>query len=528
MLTSILVCSLIFLETLSFSPAKAAIDVTGIINSDTTWTKANGPYEIHIEGVLILSGVTLTIEPGVTINLNGNYMNVNGTLHARGTSTDKITFNDGWINFTNFSESWNEQTSSGCIIENANLKSVTIRNAAAKIVSCSIWTTSVRDTAIISDCNVTDEIEVLNGSPVISNNNITTSNKTYPTQPINTIQPTPAIIIDNGSPTISNNFITAGGDILDNYGRANGIVYAVSVSGGSPLISNNTIVGNGDEAIASDGSPTIINNNVIGYVGILLGSATISGNVIRGIISAASSFTGSTIISNNTVILDKWTDYSIRIVAGMFCTVSDNIITGGGIEDGFLDTRGGSDARISGNIVYNCNTAPAIIFQHAGSATIEKNLIIGNYDGIQIRKSASLTIRNNTIANNNFYAITVQNSPVVSINYNNIQNNTNSLSVETLNDINATYNWWGTTDVTAINQSISDYKNNFLVGRANFVPILTSQNAAAPSNNTIIPPVIPEFQTPGIMLAILLATVIVSARNKDRPKYLRHMVRHIT
>ena len=67
-------------------------NVSGIINSDTTWTLANSPY-IVIGNVLVSQNVTLTIEPGVAVKFDsGKSLQINGTLIARGTSTNKITF----------------------------------------------------------------------------------------------------------------------------------------------------------------------------------------------------------------------------------------------------------------------------------------------------------------------------------------------------------------------------------------------------------------------------------------------------
>ena len=95
-------------------------NVSGIISLDTTWTKANSPYSLT-GPVLVNDTVTLTIEPGVTVNFNGYYIRVDGTLTARGSSTDKIHFNGGQI------------TGSGCIIENAILNSTSIENSKSLI-----------------------------------------------------------------------------------------------------------------------------------------------------------------------------------------------------------------------------------------------------------------------------------------------------------------------------------------------------------------------------------------------------------
>jgi hypothetical protein len=78
-----------------------------IITSDTTWTKANIPYTLSAP-VGIPIGVTLTIEAGITVNF-GNYIQVNGTLMARGTPSENIVFNKGEIRFTPQSISWDEK-----------------------------------------------------------------------------------------------------------------------------------------------------------------------------------------------------------------------------------------------------------------------------------------------------------------------------------------------------------------------------------------------------------------------------------
>ena len=46
----------------------ASTPVSGAITLDTTWTKANSPYMLT-GTVTVNSGVTLTIEPGATVDL---------------------------------------------------------------------------------------------------------------------------------------------------------------------------------------------------------------------------------------------------------------------------------------------------------------------------------------------------------------------------------------------------------------------------------------------------------------------------
>ena len=85
-LTSVLVLFLVV------SVSHAQTDVGGVIDTDTTWALADSPFTVT-SSVLVNAGVTLTIEAGVTVNINDNLgFLINGTLIAQGTAGQKITF----------------------------------------------------------------------------------------------------------------------------------------------------------------------------------------------------------------------------------------------------------------------------------------------------------------------------------------------------------------------------------------------------------------------------------------------------
>jgi hypothetical protein len=70
--------------------------VCGNIGANTNWTVANSPYEVCLAGVTVMPTITLTIEPGVTVQFlqgGGNKLNVNygGTLTAIGRSFHHLT-----------------------------------------------------------------------------------------------------------------------------------------------------------------------------------------------------------------------------------------------------------------------------------------------------------------------------------------------------------------------------------------------------------------------------------------------------
>jgi len=68
------------------------------------------------------------------------YLQVDGTLIAKGTSSEKIYFNGGKFKFTPDSSDYDELTGSGCIIENAVITSdvercLTLQGCSPKIAS---------------------------------------------------------------------------------------------------------------------------------------------------------------------------------------------------------------------------------------------------------------------------------------------------------------------------------------------------------------------------------------------------------
>ena len=347
---------------LRFDAVYASTEVTGIIDSATVWKKADSPFNLT-GPVLVAEGAILTIEAGVTVNLNGFYIRVDGTFCARGKVSDKIYFSGGsseppnWsLMFTSSSTSWDEEDGSGCVVEN-----------------------------VVLDSEHT------------------------------------GVSIEKAAPRIDSN-------VINGY-------YAIDVSGGSPVISNNTING---EIGVHGASPTIVGNNITGRV-----LATVSADPV--------------VISNNTIA--NW---------GRNVTVSGIIC---------------SNAHVHDNVVYGFALAGITVEATWGpNATIERNLVMYNSVGINVSRRASPLIQYNTIANNSV-GIEVNQTCSPSIHQNNIQDNSRNsvyMSVRS-NDIDASNNWWGTAEMTAINQSIFDFEDDFNLGTVNFMPFLTAPYPPAPS-----------------------------------------------
>jgi len=208
--------------------AQGGTNVSGIISQNTEWTKANSPYSLT-GNILVGFGVSLTVEAGATVNLNGYSIQVDGTLQAVGSTSDRIhlvgnsqNLNDG-IDFTSFSSNWKEENRSGCIIENAIVTSIEI----------SVNGTSPK----ISGNNIDGCVYAhITGSPIVSNNNFI-GGENYQTA-----------ITGGFSSIISNNTITSSHNIAI-------LAYDSSV------VSNNVIKGDRQKGINAYGS--ILSNNVI-------------------------------------------------------------------------------------------------------------------------------------------------------------------------------------------------------------------------------------------------------------------------
>lgn len=92
--------------TTSTTLAKLDVCVCGFITENTTWTEEESPYIVSC-GVLVVEGVTLTIEPGVLVRFDqAKGMQIEGQLIANGTEEKPIVFTSNqtapapgdWIN----------------------------------------------------------------------------------------------------------------------------------------------------------------------------------------------------------------------------------------------------------------------------------------------------------------------------------------------------------------------------------------------------------------------------------------------
>ena len=521
-LAAALISGLISVYAVPVSTAQPGLVV--IIASDTTWTKAGSP--VNLTGPTVVNaGVTLTINPGVTVYQNGYTLYVNGTLKAIGTVSDKIQIFNGAITI-----SGPFQPSSSSVFENVVANSSIISNKLLTLINSTIRgavTAGVASTftnnAIVGDVeigsstsftenNVTGDISMGNFCLVSNNtivgdtiagNSTTVTNNTinggliYPsgwggiyTATALTVGSESTItnnIISGGvratSSTISDNVISGGGPFTDWVGRPEDSTSAIMVSGASSTISNNSV------------------SSTAGYGILIQGNYTyVSGNTVKKGIRVA----GNALIENN-IISNSGTGIQVgRIYISAFNEM----------DYGF------GNSIIRHNTIVNNSVGIGSSYV-GGTALIERNLISNNSVGIDV--VSQTTILNNTIANSSIAIHLYDLYATTTINYNNIINYNNSVFLTYLpTNINATFNWWGSTNAQAFNLTIHDFKFDINLGTVNFVPFLTQQNPSAfPEGTTPNPPVISEF-TPTTYLPLLITvTLLLSAGFKIKARTKR-------
>jgi PKD repeat protein len=430
--------------------------VSGIISSDTTWTVANSPY-IVTGSILVEEGVTLTIEPDVVVKFNSEKgLQIDGELIAQGTEAEPIVFTSNqpstepgdWVNIV-FTDSSVDATydEEGIYINGSIMQCCIVEYGGG---SDTPTLKIVSSSLFIDHCNIKNNgyhgVYAYGGSLKISNSTIT----------------------DNSGRGIYTNFATvtiSRNIICDNSAYEGGGI--VCVDGSTATISDNIIsnnsaswLGGGINAGYYGGATTIINNTISNN------SASAGGGV--------SAYHGTTTIINNTI--------------------------------------GNNSASVGGGVYASSGTATI------RGNTITHNSASDNGAGICI-SSGTVSISYNEITGNSITqgdgkggGIFIYWQPV--INYNNIHNNT-PYDVYNSNEqgsphVNATYNWWGTTDEAIIQAHIYDWYDNATRGIVDYIPYLTEP--VTPEN---IPPIASFTFSPEN--PVVAQTITFNASNSTDP-----------
>jgi len=461
--------------------SKAQTNVYGIISNNAVWTLANSPYSV-IGNILLDSGITLTIEPGVVVKfLNHRSMQINGKLRAIGTASNKIKFTSNnaspspgdWDNlvFNTQSVDYNDTTGEGsimkyCIVEYAGGATYN-DNGAVRITEAY---------PLIDHC--------------ILRNNSASGLCASLTHNAGTIKITNNEIYNN---TIQTNH---GGGISINNPSADKIIHVVVDS--NEIHDNLTLtLGGGLFAYITNGSINLrynklFNNNSSGKGGGIWAGCTpleISHNTLYNNTSAAeggglytqTASSGYRVVKNNIICHN-----SAATGGGIFnegALVKNNIIVnnyaneGGAIATMYYDTL--QYNTIADNVandkvgiypiwetagVYNYNTLVRNIT--LSSSSTSSLMYLYTTGGAESTYLQNCNIADNRATGSTFY------------------NLINNHAMGTAN-IHAENTWWGSTSTNDIESKIWDFLDDANLSSVNYSPIHTSPDTSAP----VMPPV---------------------------------------
>jgi len=526
-----LVYSLIFLLAMAVNVSADTTMSGGPITADTTWAVSGSPYIVN-GSVLVMKGVTLTIEPGVEIRFGeGNSFQVDGMLIAKGTESQKITFtannsgvNWGYLLFSTSSTDATYDTDGNytggsilrhCIIEYAGGADVS-NNGAVRLDNAHPFFNHVtirnNKASGIYAWDISGTLKIINST--ISDNDSSGSDGGG---------------IDVDAKGIGSTVYISNSTIDNNIGRYGG---GINLDSQNVTLKDNTITNNtaskygGGIHLSSDGNVTLKDNTVTdntagengGGISLSSDNSIVENNTMTDNTAKKGggiySHNGKATISNNTIKNNTATDdvggASLRSYGINFFdnTVSNNTAKNsiGGVYIGY--------GTVSNNVISEnsaANGTGAISLEYA---TVTNNTIDGNsgLNGIVTIRSSG-TFQYNAITNN----LTAKSADITStiwvdashplIKYNNIFGNTATYELWHNNkhgsdNVNAENNWWGTNDESAILAKIHDFFDDSEKGIVSYAPWESAIRTDAGVQDTTTPPPPPPSDPDLITLAI--------------------------
>jgi parallel beta-helix repeat protein len=398
LVTMLVVASFIGMINLTSENAKGFTFVSGTISTDTTWDLAGSPY-IIVGNVIVDSGVTLTVDPGVQVKFDDYYrIDVDGDFIALGNSANKINITSNkatpaqgdWytirvnpggyvvLNFCNISYS---------------LKAVQITSSSNNIIAWSEFFDNEDAVKLISSSgnHIRNNTFMSNGEAV-------------------------------GLFTPSNNNEITGNNFSDNW---IGLYIEGSLNN---IVTNNNFVNDGVYVVGSSAqnynTHTIPTNNIVNgkplYYYTDCNNLDIDGITIGELILAnCANVNVENLQINNTYV-------GIEVALSTNINIMNNNIS-------YNNRRGihlfySSYIDISNNIV--TNNGDGISIWDSDNNIIENNDVLNNYDGVSLAASSLKNeLRFNNISGNN-NGVDIFGASYNNITYNNISDNTLGISSE--------------------------------------------------------------------------------------------------
>ncbi|MBC7258724.1 MAG: S8 family serine peptidase [Chloroflexi bacterium] len=450
-----------YTTTLTFTVTTRSSEqlVSGTIATDTIWT-SDKVYVVN-GNVGIAPGFTLTIQPGTEVKFNGNYaLNVGGTLVADGSAEQPIVFmpysSEGSWSRIYFDDPSADAVSDGAGVYQSGsiLRCVRIQGASNGI-ECSGATPYLASLTTDGggiNCTLGSTAFWLLDSDVKGSVSATGAGHVWRS-------------------TISDGNLSLGS--LSN-------VLTSTVAGTINLRDGSLVSGtSAGSAITISGGGVVENSTAGGTVS--LGS----GSVVNTTVTNGNITLGSGMVSDSYV-----TRGSIALTSGM---VVSNTLRGGRVIAGDGSTLQGNDIE----------QAPGVGIQTSGTVTVTANRVVGsagagmivyaglvrgnlvaNNDGDGLRVGTA-TVISNTLTGNKGNALYVGAGIPVQIEGNNFEFNTGTYDLYNDNPsgqyVDASKNWWGTTDVRAIGTRVYDFNVDYTKGPVTYTPVLTSPVADAPA-----------------------------------------------
>ena len=408
-----IICFLVFIYVVEIN---AQTPVIGFISENTTWTKANSPY-FTLGNVLVNEGITLTIEPGVTIEFDtGHKLIIDGTLIAQGTAEDTIRFTP--------KETMEPGSWGGILFEDSSIDGVYdeyynyLNGSIIQYCLLEYANIGIKGESgfpFVDNCNICNSSE--SGILVMNNNTIILNSEIINTSEI-------GIQITDGDSIIIN----------DNYISKNGKSGIFINCGDNIFIGKNEITNNNRIGIEMEGENIFIKENIIKN-NTLYGIYSLNDSELLNISDnhVSENENGGMYIrskyaeiSNNSIVNNKIESYGSQ-TAGYGCGIkimcdsayiSNNsicmneiIVTGSAMGGGINIVNG--NVVIKDNIInynkakssYHQNSRGGGISIRGGSAKLIDNEILGNEayyygGGIYVYDVDELILEGNSLINN--------------------------------------------------------------------------------------------------------------------------------